>query len=75
MNEEALTQARDLARELEEAEEKLAKGEKHQNIFGALLIVVMLTGCLGFVAGALWVANTIGLQLKATMDGTHEEDR
>jgi hypothetical protein len=74
MNEEALNQARDAAKELEIAEEKLAKDEKRQTIFGGLLIAVMLVSCLGFVAGALYVASTIGLQVKVYMDGTHDEE-
>ncbi len=76
MNENALNQARDASRELEEAEAQLDKDSKRQNFWGALLIAVMLTSCIGFVAGALWVANTIGVQFRVYMNGTlDEEDR
>ena len=75
MNDQALNQARDESRELAEAEAQLDRDAKRQNIFGGFLILVMLASCLGFIGGALYVANEIGMQVRVYMDGTnHEED-
>jgi hypothetical protein len=54
----------------------LAKDSKNQTFWGVALILIMLTSCLGFVGGALWISNKIGVQFKVYMDGTlYEEDR
>lgn len=74
MNEQALNDARERQRELDAAKAVLAKDSKSQTFWGVALLLVMLTSCLGFVGGALWISNKIGVQFKVYMDGTFDEE-